>query len=228
MEKRLKWNAIGLESKIELLHDAISKEKEKIPEEHTKNHRKLKNYLDDLQNLIDKISLIKTELLEKLQKILRIEFPTPELLMIALARPSVKNIFDDLKKHFQDSKINPVKIGDYDDLISIGEASKVLALIGDSALDLAAVQLFWDSQLSTVGELSRKRQEIVSNKNLARICDKWKLYDYRLKRKQKSQINGLKEETIEHVKGTFVEAIFGVIYLEFGLEEVFNILILLQ
>ncbi|MFX0103714.1 MAG: hypothetical protein ACFFCS_29400 [Candidatus Hodarchaeota archaeon] len=39
---------------------------------------------------------------------------------------------------------------------------------------------------------------------------------------------GAKKETIEHEKATFVEALYGVIYLEFGFEELLRTVTFIQ
>ena len=97
MHKRLKWNAIGLELKTNLLLENINKEKENEPEAHSKKHEKLQRFIDDLSQLIDGMRKIKEELIPKLEKVLRLEFKTPELIMLALARPSIRNIYEDLE-----------------------------------------------------------------------------------------------------------------------------------
>ena len=78
--------------------------------------------------------------------------------------------------------------------------------------------------LATVGELTTKRREIVSNEYLAKVCDQWDLYDFRLSRLYEPTTKDAKEKTIEQEKATLVEAIFGVIYLEFGLQHLVRIL----
>lgn len=88
----------------------------------------------------------------------------------------------------------------------------MLALIGDAALDLAIVQTLWDSSLSKTGELTEERQKLASNENLAIYCDEWGLYSSRLHRLQTIPDEKTKKETVEHVKGTLVESIFGVVY----------------
>jgi len=99
----------------------------------------------------------------------------------------------------------------------------VLALIGDAALDLAIVQILWDSSLSKTGELTIKRKNVVSNNNLAIYCDEWGLYSSRLNRLRASSTGVVKTETIEHVKGTLVESVLGVVYQEFGLKKLLSI-----
>ena len=131
-------------------------------------------------------------------------------------------------KHFNNQKNNPLKIDEYKELASSGDAANVLALIGDAALDLSVVQTFWDSSLTTVGKLTKKRPGIVANDNLARICDEWNLFNYCLNRLNDPSEKNAKPKTIEHEKGTLIEAIYGVIYLEFGFVELIRTIPLIQ
>ena len=228
MHKRLKWNAIGFEKKTQLLYKTVQKEKDKIPEEHLSKNRKLRGFLDQLSYVLDKMNKIQKELIPKLEDIFKLEFRTPELVMLSLCRPSIRNIYEDMEKHFKYQRNNPLNIDEYKELASSGDAADVLALIGDAVLDLSVVQSLWDSSLATVGRLTKKRAGIVANDNLAKICDEWKLYEYRLNRLiDPSELNA-KPKTIQHEKGTLVEAIYGVIYLEFGFEELIRTIPLIQ
>ena len=224
MEKRLKWNAIGFEQKTQILRDEIKTDQEKLPPDHLKEYRKLQLFLEELNHLLEKMQAIQTDLIPEIEAKFRVRFPTPELLMLALSRPSIRNIYTDVKTHFEKQANHPLKLEEYDELASSGEAANVLALIGDSVLGLAIIQVLWDSSLATVGELTVKRKETVSNEHLARICDKWKLYEFRLSRSKEPTAKDAKEETIEHEKATLVEAIFKVIYLEFGFQDLIRIL----
>ena len=88
--------------------------------------------------------------------------------------------------------------------------------------------MLWDSSLTTAGHLTTKRKDIVSNANLAKVCDKWNLYNHRLKRKIDPSEENSQNSTIDHEKATIVEAIFGVIYLEFGFQKISSTLPLIQ
>ncbi len=90
------------------------------------------------------------------------------------------------------------------------------------------VQTRWDSSLATVGRLTTKRAGIVANDNLAKVCDEWNLYKFRLNRLNDPSEKNRKPKTIQHEKGTLVEAIYGVIYLEFGFEELIRTIPLIQ
>lgn len=171
---------------------------------------------------------IKKIIIPKLENLFRLTFPTPELVMFALARPSIRNIFEDLNTHFRDDANRPLSEEDLIELAGSGDAAVVLALIGDAALDLAIIQLLWDSSLSKTGEFTTKRKKVASNKNLAIYCEEWGLYSCRLNRLRANPMEDPKIETVEHVKGTLVESILGVVYLEFGLKELLRIVPLIQ
>ncbi len=171
---------------------------------------------------------IQKELIPKLEEIFKLEFRTPELVMLSLCRPSIRNIYQDMERHFNYQKSNPLKLDEYKELASSGDAADVLALIGDAALDLSVVQTLWDSSLATAGRLTKRRAGMVANDNLARICDEWNLYEFRLNRLHDPSEKNAKPKTIQHEKGTLVEAVYGVIYLEFGFEELIRTIPLIQ
>lgn len=228
MQEKLKWNAIGLARKTQSLRDYIQNEKDEIPVSHTSKQTKRQRFLDELDHLLERMEKIEKILIPKLERIFRLKFTTPELIMFGLSRPSIRNIFNDLNTHFSDNPNRPLKEEEMIELASSGDAADVLALIGDSALDLAIVQLLWDSSLSNTGKLTEKRKEVASNFNLAKYCDKWELYGCRLNRFKSSEYEDIKPETIHHEKGTLVESVLGVIYLEFGLEVLLRIVPLIQ
>jgi len=228
MHKRLKWNAIGFEKKTQLLYNTLKQEKDEVSRDYLSIHRKLQGFLDQLNHVLDNMKKIQNELIPKLEEIFKLEFKTPELVMLSLCRPSIRNIYQDMEKHFNDQKNNPLEVDEYKELASSGDAADVLALIGDAVLDLSVVQTLWDSSLTTVGKLTKKRAGIVANDNLAKICDEWELYDFRLNRIKDPSEKNSKPKTILHEKGTLVEAIYGVIYLEFGFEELIRTIPLIQ
>lgn len=228
MQEKLKWNAIGLARKTQSLRDYIQNEKNAIPIDHTNKHTKRQRFLDELDHLREQMEKIEKILIPKLEDIFRLKFTTPELIMFALSHTSIRNIFDDLNTHFKNDTNRPLGEGELVELASSGDAAKVLALIGDAALDLAIVQLLWDSSLSTTGKLTEKRKEVASNINLAKYCDQWGLYRCQLNRFRATKHEDTKPRTIIHDKGTFVESILGVIYLEFGLEVLLRIVPLIQ
>ncbi len=228
MQDKLKWNAIGLVKKTRTLKDYIEREKSDIPIDHTKKHATLSGFLVELNHILEQMEKIKKIVIPKLENLFRLTFPTPEMVMFALARPSIRNIFENLNTHFIDDASRPLSEEALIELASSGDAAVVLALIGDAALDLAIVQILWDSSLSKTGQLTTKRKKVASNKNLAIYCEEWGLYSCRMNRLQANPMEDPKTETIEHLKGTLVESIMGVVYLEFGFKELLRIVPLIQ
>ncbi len=228
MKEKLKWNAIGLVKKTQILYDYLQNEKNNIPIDHTSKSSKLLGYLAELNHLLEQMEKIEKIIIPKLEKLFRLKFTTPELVMFALSRPSIRNIFDDLNKHFKSDGNAPLNEKELIELASSGDAADVLALLGDAALDLIIVQLLWDSSLSKTGNLTEKRQEVVSNQNLAKYCDEWGLFTCRLNRLKGTTEEEAKQETINHEKATLVESVLGVIYLEFGQEVLLRIVPLIQ
>jgi dsRNA-specific ribonuclease len=227
MYKKLKWNAIGLEKKTISLIETVRAEQKTLPENNLNDKKKLLRFENQLQFIIDMITKINSELIPKLESIFRLNFKTPELVMMALARPSIRAVYSGLHMRYSGKDINPLKDDDYKQLAASGDAADVLALIGDAALDLAIVEMQWDSSLSTIGVLTKKREQLAANKNLARVCDEWNLYDYRLKINEPSDVN-IKSIKQIHEKGTLVESLYGVIYLDYGFEELLRTVPLIQ
>jgi dsRNA-specific ribonuclease len=216
MQDKLKWNAVGLVKKTKLLKEYIEKEireKGKQPAHQKGRTAPLQGYLDELNHILEQMEKIDKIIIPKLESLFHLQFSTPEMLMLALATKSIRNIFEDLNVHFRDVPNRPLSEKELAELASSGDAAVVLALIGDAALDLAIVQTLWDSSLSKTGELTEKRKLVASNENLAKYCDEWGLFSSRLYRLQAKRSQDTKEKTIEHVKGTLVESIFGVVYL---------------
>ena len=228
MQDKLKWNAIGLVKKTRTLKKYVEIERNDVSVDHTKKYATLSGFLVELNHILEQMEKIKKIIIPKLEDLFRLTFPTPELVMFALARPSIRNIFEDLSTHFKDDANRPLNEEELIELASSGDAAVVLALIGDAALDLAIVQILWDSSLSTTGELTTKRKNVASNKNLAIYCEEWGLYSCRLNRLKANPIEDPKIETLEHIKGTLVESILGVVYIEFGLKELLRIVPLIQ
>ena len=55
MQKRLKWNAIGLELKIQTIKRVLKEELEKIPPDHLKKRKKLQTFLNEVQIICNKL-----------------------------------------------------------------------------------------------------------------------------------------------------------------------------
>jgi len=89
LEKRLKWNAVGLENKTRILRDQIRIDQSNLPSDHLRDFKKLQRFLEELNFLLNQMKAIQQNLIPYLEENLRTSFPTPELILFALTRPSM-------------------------------------------------------------------------------------------------------------------------------------------
>lgn len=228
MQKKLQWNAVGFKKQIDYYIEAVNSNRNELPRDHAVSFRRLTGFLDQLNQLKANIDQIDNKIIPELESIFRISFKTPEMLYLAFSRPSIRNIFENLETEFAENEDIKLSKATLEELQSSADAGNVLALIGDAVLDLAVVQVLWDSSLSNTGQLTQQRTEIVSNKSLAKFSDTLDLYNLRLCNYGDPSESDVKEKKLNHEKGTLVEAIIGVIYLESGQEEVERIVPLLR
>ncbi|MFA4934623.1 MAG: ribonuclease III domain-containing protein [Candidatus Methanoperedens sp.] len=218
---KLKWNIQGVFDDLPIIERELENRLNQLPENNLRETRITKNWIDHIRKINHKIQYIKKYKIIELEKNIGYSFTEPNLVVLSFIQPSIKNIFQEINKS---SNIN-FRIN-FEPYLKMDEAARVLALIGDAAISLALVQILWQPNISNVGELTKKRAEFASNENLARICDKWDLYDHRIHFDPNKY--DTKEKTINHVKGTIVEALFGVIYIENGLGQVISSIVALK
>lgn len=226
MIKKLKFNAVGMFRKTEYLLDLVIQEWEELPNQNLRDKDKLTRFRKQLEFMKETMDRILNKLIPDLEVTIGTKFKSPELLFIAQSRPSLRNIFEDIQVHFKEKSIE-INDSQFKELASVGDAGDVLALIGDSVLDMAVLETFWDSSLATKGKLTQDKKNLVENSNLAKLCDQLNLYDFRIRalKEDKSKAN---LKTINHEKGTLVEALAGVIYLESDYEDVLRMVPYLQ
>jgi dsRNA-specific ribonuclease len=219
---KLKWNIQGIFDNFQEIERELEHRINQLPENNIKERNRITNWINQIKKIDQGIQNIIKYKLGEVEKNINYNFAEPDLVVLSFIQPSVKNLFTELN-------IYSSKVGfnlNFEPYINMDEAAKVLGLIGDAAIDLALVQILWEPNISNVGELTKKRSNFASNENLARICDKWDLYDFRIHfDPDKSEI---KEETINHVKGTIIEALFGVMYIESGLDQIIPSIVALK
>ncbi len=217
---KLKWNVHGLFDKLEVIQSVLKKQLEETPTEKINERKKLKNWYDEIISISQKMENIKEKKIKDIESEFQCEFKTPELVVLTLIQPSACKIFRELKMYFNRKNIASISNEVFNDFIHMGDAMKVLALIGDAVINLALIQTLWDPDISKVGDLSVKRAKLVSNKNLGKICDNLKLYEYRIHKDPPAP--EITEKKMNSIKGTIIEALFGVIYIENGLEAIIS------
>jgi len=219
---KLKWDIRGIFDNFPAIENELEIRLNQVPENNLKEKRKIINWTNQIKKINNNIQNIKKYKLIELEKNLNYKFAEPDLVILSFIQPSIKNLFNELDIY--SSKVSlKNKFKPY---LNLDQAAKVLAIIGDAAVDLALVQILWQPNISNVGELTNKRSEFASNENLGGICDNWDLYNYRIHFDPNQ--SEIKEETINHVKGTIVEALFGVIYIEAGLNQIISSIVALK
>lgn len=206
---KLKWNIKGVFDNIPVIEKALENRLNQLPENNLRERRKITHWIDQIKKINDNINNIKKSKLVELERNINYNFSEPDLVVLSFIQPSIRKMFEELNIYSSKLSLNV----NFEPYLSMDEAAKVLALIGDAAISLALIQILWQPNISNVGELSTKRSEYASNENLARVCDKWGLYGLRIH-------FGSDQSENTHSKGTIMEALFGVIYIEAGLNQV--------
>jgi len=218
---KLKWNIQGLFSKIDDLKIELSKREEMVASVKPSERYKLQKWVEQLSDIRRKIETFRSVKLLEIERNVGCQFITPDMVVLGLVQPSIRNVFSEIevyqKKHEDDISID---LDDLENFIHLPEAAEVLALLGDAVIDLAIIQIHWRPNISNVGELTNKRIKYASNERLALTCDRWDLYDYRIHHDPPAP--NITKKTVNHVKGTIIEAIFGVLYIEGGLQQVIS------
>ncbi|RDE12593.1 MAG: hypothetical protein C4K47_07600 [Candidatus Thorarchaeota archaeon] len=211
----LHWEHVGIEDKLGLLLAGVNSSAADIPRQNTRLLARLERWRQQLETIISALAQIRNVLVPRLSSIVGLHFEETELLSIAMFQPSTRNLFLELETHFANERSFP----DSDlfvNLKSLSDMAKVLALVGDAAISMAVLHHLWRPKVADAGLLTQSRAELVSNEHLAWLCDLWGLYDYRIHFDPPSPT----KSEISHTKGTLLEAVYGIVYIEQGLDEV--------
>jgi len=160
--------------------------------------------------MLSSIDRVKDSLRPKLEEVLGVSLHKNELLLVAMFQPSTKNLFLEMIDEF------PSKQEELKHLVALSEMAEALALVGDAAISLAALYYVWQSISVDVGVLTQKRSDIVNNEHMAELCDSWGLYEHRIH----FDPHAVSKSEMDHDKGTLLESIYGIVYIEQGLEKV--------
>ncbi len=205
---KLKWNVKGIFDNIPVIEKALENRSSQLPDI-LREKRKITYWIGQIKKINDNIDNIKKSKIAELERNIKYNFAEPDLVVLSFVQPSIRTMFEELNT---DSSRLGLDI-DLASYLNIDEAAQVLALIGDAAISLALVHILWQPNISNVGGLTIKRSEYAKNEHLAKVCDKWRLYDFRI------HLDSDQSENV-HAKGTIIEAIFGVVYIEAGLDQV--------
>lgn len=228
MHRNLGWKEVGIETKIVQLYGDISHSLHESPSARSSERDKLAHWVDKLEQLLEKIHAIHVEVTPLLERDIKKSIVSGEILELAMFQPSTKNLFSEIELYVERGETCILTPYELRELAFLSEGAKTLAWVGDAALNLAVLTQLWMPSVMSVGELTERRKEYVQNANLARLCDRWKLYEHRLHFDPPSDPTIVTRETVDHIKGTLVEAIFGILFLAEGLTGVAEVISLLR
>ena len=206
----LSWKPIKVMSRMETLAETVQQTRINTATNNTRLLNKLERWQQDIKYIQESLERIEKKLVPKLEKILKIEFQNKELFQVAMFQPSTKNLFLELKTQYRRSADDPLGAEGFAEMINLSEMAKVIALVGDAVISSAVLQHLWEPHLGDAGKITQKKAKIVSNSHMAKLCDKWKLYDYRIHFDPDTP----SKSEMDHDKGTLLEAIYGIIYIE--------------
>ena len=196
----LSYNPIHIENRLDLLAKTVKTTQKETPKNNTRLLTKIERSL----------KRVREDLVPYLEGVLEITFEKKELFQVAMFQPSTKNIFMELETQYHRRKEDPLGSDGFAEMINLGEMAKVLALMGDAVISSAVLQHLWEPHLGDAGKITQRKAEIVSNEHMSKLCDKWNLYEYRIHFDPDTP----SKSELEHDKGTLLEAIYGIIYLE--------------
>lgn len=163
----------------------------------------------DLDKILAQISLFEKDALPSIEKDLGYPFRNRNLVLTAMMQSGNKNTFSRIQKQSGQNFRLPISPTDLGFLITSSDIADSLAWIGDTAINYAVLSYIWEPGITTE-KLHKKRESFETNKNLSGLCDVWNLYRYRFFQDSVEP----KEKTLNKIKGTLTEAIFGVIFIE--------------
>ncbi|MHA1637193.1 MAG: ribonuclease III domain-containing protein [Candidatus Thorarchaeota archaeon] len=212
----LYWEKIDIISHLEKISKVIEYNEKNTPPENTRTLGKFTKWKMQLARMHTGAKYIQEALSIDLSKAFNNRFDKKGLISISLFQPSTKNFFLELHDHFCIGDYQGIDCEILSNMVLLPEMAKVLALIGDAAIDMAVLHHLWRPNVADVGSLTQDRANIVSNEHLAEKSDDWNLYDNRIHFDPETPT----KSEIDHIKGTLVEALFGVVYIESGFEAV--------
>lgn len=182
-----------------------------------KKEQRTRKSVEDILKIEKRFERIKERYIPGIKKATGYEFLNPDLFYFVFLHKEISTVFNE-------AKTNPPKPGgmtvltdqDLQEMIEVPEDRNTLAHIGDAALEIGVMASIWpvqEPQKIPLNEfLHTERNKLVENEPLSRFWDSLKLNDPPV-------IASLPPES-NTTKGSSMEAVFGIIFLESGLDAV--------
>ncbi len=212
--KKIKIKTVKIESSVRKIRDEIVSQRTSS-ELIQKDQKKFDSWIEQLNSILNQITKIDEIVVPLMKKDLNYSFRKKNLIVTALVQPSLKNTFYEIKIHFINDSSFECFHEILDKLENSPDIAKSLAWIGDAAIKYAVSSKIWRIDTLTE-ELNDARKKYESNENLAKLCDEWRLFNHRINFDPENS----KPKSANEIKGTLVESIFGVIFIEKGIDGV--------
>jgi len=179
--------------------------------------QRTKKSMEDIKKIREKFTIIRKSGIPILTGATGHNFNHPNLLLFVF-------LYKEINEVFNEAQTNPV-MADMPETLSLQELKEMsvvsedrlsLAHIGDAALELGVIASIWPPNTTTILKkqyLHDERNKLVENIPLSRYWESMQLYD-------NSTIFVEHPNENPDTKGSYMEAVFGIIYLESGLEAV--------
>ena len=178
--------------------------------------KKYSAHIDKLIMIQEAFDTIEEHVIPKIEAAFHYQFQSSDLLKV-LFLPSRLDIFFKKMRNLVTKGLNRQSDIDFRLLLKLSYLRTFLPLVGDCVLDVTVAHLALKGQLRRFYHKRKPRNQrgLVSNVNLARICDHLNLYDYRIRENGKTQPTG--RGRVLRAKGNLVEGIYAIIYFEKGM-----------
>lgn len=214
MHRWLTWDLPGIEGRLATLREDLVRETPALPPGES---GKFGRWVREIETVLAKAAMITGTVQPEVEADLGYSLGDREQFVIAMFRPSTRNLFDEIAEDARSGDWCTLIDADLRDLAHLHEAAGALAWIGDAALKIGLLPAIWDPDLAKAGVLTQNRKAYDRNSNLALLCDRWNLYEHRIHFDTEIPRS---TRTINHAKGTLVESVFGILFLREGLKGV--------
>jgi dsRNA-specific ribonuclease len=171
--------------------------------------------LQDIEEIEKKYLQIQIQCIPIFKAATRQEFPHPKLFFFVFLHQELSEVFNEAQQLFSKLSEFAQIEKDFEGMKEISQNRMTLAYIGDAALEICVISYIWQQspeKLPSSEFLHNKREEIVKNSPLSKYWDNLLLSDPTIGIKHPNENVG--------TKGSSMEAVFGIIYLEHGIDAV--------
>ena len=167
-----------------------------------------------------KYSRIQKHCIPTLEKATGQKFPNPNLFYFVFLYQEFSGLFNEAQTQLSKISESPLTKSDFEEMKEISENRLTLAHIGDAALEISVMPCIWqkssENTIPSKNFLHLERGKVVDNLPLSKYWDSLSLYD--------SSILIQRPDENSETKGSNMESVFGIIYLEHGVGAVENAL----